>query len=101
MVDAAAADLLKVGNVKVVIDELRPLERRLRIKSIDVDAAHVVAARDAAGRVNLLLAAAAPAGGASAVARLPLPTTAASAARQRRRGELAAAATTGRPRLGR
>jgi len=80
VVDAAAAELLKVGNVKVAIDELRPLERRVRIKSIDVDAAHVVAARDAAGRVNLLLATEAPAGGARAVARLPLPTSAASAA---------------------
>jgi uncharacterized protein involved in outer membrane biogenesis len=80
VVDAAAAELLQVGNVKVEIDELRPLERRARIRSIDVDAPHVVAARDAAGRVNLLLAAEAPSGAASAVARLPLPTTAASAA---------------------
>jgi hypothetical protein len=80
VVDAAAAELLQVGNVKVQIDELRPLERRVRIKSVEVDAAHVVAVRNAAGRVNLLLAAEAPSGAASAVARLPLPTTAASAA---------------------
>ncbi len=78
--DAAAAELLQVGSIKVQVDELRPLERRVRIKSVDVDAAHVVAVRNAAGRVNLLLAAEAPSGAASAVARLPLPTSAASAA---------------------
>ena len=82
MVDAAAAELLQVGNVKVQVDELRPLERRVRIKSVDIDAAHVVAVRNAAGRVNLLLAAEAPSGAASAVARLPLPTSAASVARR-------------------
>ncbi len=80
VVDAAAAELLQVGSIKVQVDELRPLERRVRIKSADVDAAHVVAVRDAAGRVNLLLAAEAPSGAASAVARLPLTTSAASAA---------------------
>jgi uncharacterized protein involved in outer membrane biogenesis len=93
VVDAAAAELLKVGNVKIAIDELRPLERRVRIKSIDVDAAHVVAVRDAAGRVNLLLATEAPAGGASAVARLPLPTSAASAAAASAAANAAAAKT--------
>jgi len=79
VVDAASAELLRVGNVQVRVDELRPLERRARIKSIDVDAAHLVAVRNAAGRVNLLLAAEAPSGAASAVVRLPLPTASAAA----------------------
>ena len=57
VVDAAANDLLKVGSVKVQIDELRPLERLVRLKQVDIDAPHVVAVRNAAGRVNLLLAA--------------------------------------------
>ncbi|HSC64224.1 MAG TPA: DUF748 domain-containing protein, partial [Caldimonas sp.] len=79
VVDAAAGDLLKVGNVKVQIDELRPLERLVRVKHVDIDAPHVLAARNAAGRVNLLLVAEGTAGGAStAVARVPLPTSAAS-----------------------
>ena len=56
------SDLLKVGNVKVQIDELRPLERLVRLKQVDIDAPHVVAVRDAAGRVNLLLAAEATTG---------------------------------------
>ncbi len=94
VVDAAAGELLQVGNIKVQIDELRPLERRVRVKSIDVDAAHVVAARDAAGRVNLLLAAEAPSGATSAVARLPLPTTAASTAASAAEASAAAAAST-------
>jgi hypothetical protein len=41
----------------VQIDELRPLERLVRLKHVDIDAPHVVAARNAAGHVNLLLAA--------------------------------------------
>ena len=80
VVDAAANDLLKVGNVKVQIDELRPLERLVRLKQVDIDAPHVVAARNAAGRVNLLLAAEGTSGTATPVARVPLPTSAASAA---------------------
>jgi Domain of Unknown Function (DUF748) len=80
VVDAAAAELLQVGKLTVQIDELRPLERRARIRSVDVDAPHVVAARDAAGRVNLLLAAETRPRAASAAARPPLPTTATSAA---------------------
>src|SRR6476620_7655240 len=56
VVDAAASDLLKVGNIQVQIDELRPLERLVRLRQIDIDAPHVVATRNAAGHVNLLLA---------------------------------------------
>ena len=93
VVDAAAAELLQVGNVKVQVDELRPLERRVRIKSVDIDAAHVVAVRNAAGRVNLLLAAEAPSGAASAVARVPLPTSAASVAASAAAASAAAAAS--------
>jgi len=81
VVDAAASDLLEVGNVKVEIDELRPLERLLRLKRIEIDAPHVVAARNAAGRVNLLLTAAATSGTVTPVARVPLPTASSAALR--------------------
>jgi uncharacterized protein involved in outer membrane biogenesis len=80
VVDAAAHELLKVGNVQVKIDELRPLERLVRLQSVAIDAPHVLAARDASGHVNLLLAAESPRGAAVPVARVPLPTTSASAA---------------------
>jgi hypothetical protein len=81
IVDAAASDLLKVGNVQVQIDELRPLERLVRLKHVDIDAPHVVAARNAAGHVNLLLAAEATSGTATPVARVPLPSASGAAAR--------------------
>ncbi|HTJ05297.1 MAG TPA: DUF748 domain-containing protein [Caldimonas sp.] len=80
VVDAAAHELLKVGNVQVKIDELRPLERLVRLQRVAIDAPHVLAARDASGHVNLLLAAESPRGDAVPVARVPLPTTSASAA---------------------
>ena len=73
VVDAASHDLLKVGNVKVQIDELRPREQLVRLREVAIEAPHVRAARDAAGRVNLLLAAQATAGPAVPVARVPLP----------------------------
>ncbi len=78
--DAEARDLLDVGGIKVQIEDLRPLERIAKLARIDVDAPHVLAVRNAAGRVNLLLAAETPAGEAVPVVRVPLPTTAASAA---------------------
>ena len=64
IVDARSQALLEVGSAKVQIDELRPLERVARLKSIDIDAPHVVAARSAAGRINLLLGGDAAADGA-------------------------------------
>jgi hypothetical protein len=81
VVDAASQELLQAGSVKVTIDDLRPLEYVAHLSRIDIDAPHVLAVRNAAGRVNLLLAAADSAGQAVPVARVPLPTTAASAAR--------------------
>ena len=78
--DADAGDLLQVGSVKVRIDDLRPLERTAKLARIDIEAPHVLGVRNAAGKVNLLLAAETPSGGAVPVARVPLPTTAASAA---------------------
>jgi uncharacterized protein involved in outer membrane biogenesis len=80
VVDAASQQLLQVGNVQVEIAELRPLEQRVRVKSIAVEAPRIFAVRDAKGHVNLLLAAEAPSGAAAPVAKLPLPTTAASGA---------------------
>ena len=79
--DADARDLLQVGSVKLRIDDLRPLERTAKLARIDVDAPHLLGVRNAAGKVNLLLAAEMPSGGALPVARVPLPTTAASAAK--------------------
>jgi len=73
VVDGASQDLLKVGNVKVQIDELRPREQLVRLKHVAIEAPHVRAARDAAGRVNLLLAAQGTTGTATPVARVPLP----------------------------
>ncbi|MGZ5250077.1 MAG: DUF748 domain-containing protein [Caldimonas sp.] len=78
--DAASQELLHAGSIKVAIDNLRPLERIVKLARIDIDAPHVLAVRNAAGRVNLLLAAEQPSGATVAVARVPLPTTAASAA---------------------
>lgn len=80
VVDTASQQLLDVGSIKVAIDELRPLEQRMRIKSIDVDAPHLFAVRDAKGHVNLLLAGETPSGAVKPVAKLALPTTAASSA---------------------
>ena len=79
IVDAAAKELLEIGNVQVRIDELRPLERSARLQRIDIDAPHLVASRNAAGAVNLLLAAESPAGAAVPVARVPVPGAKASA----------------------
>jgi uncharacterized protein involved in outer membrane biogenesis len=80
--DAASHDLLEVGSVKVQIEDLRPLESIVKLARIDIDAPHVLAVRNAAGKVNLMLAAEEPTGATVAVARVPLPTTAASAASQ-------------------
>ena len=78
--DADAGELLQAGSVKVRIDDLRPLERTAKVARIDIDAPHVLGVRNAAGKVNLLLAAETSSGGAVPMARVPLPTTAASAA---------------------
>ena len=78
--DAGSRDLLEVGNIKVQIEDLRPLERIAKLARVDIDAPHVLAVRNAAGHVNLMLAAEEPSGAAVPVARVPLPTTAASAA---------------------
>ncbi|MCE9659002.1 MAG: DUF748 domain-containing protein [Burkholderiales bacterium] len=78
--DAQARELLQVGSIKVQIEDLRPLERIVKLARIDIEAPHLLAQRNAAGRVNLLLAAETGAGEAVTVARVPLPSTAASAA---------------------
>jgi len=95
VVDATAHDLLKVGNVKVQIDELRPLERMVRLRQVDIDAPHVAAARNAAGRVNLLLAAEGSSGTATPVAGVPLPTSAAQAPTGATSAGMAASRATG------
>jgi uncharacterized protein involved in outer membrane biogenesis len=78
--DAAAHDLLQVADLKVQIAELRPLEKLVRLSRIDIDAPHVVAARDARGHVNLLLAAPASSASASASASVSAAASAAAAA---------------------
>ena len=80
LADAGARDLLRVGSIKVRIDDLRPLERTVKLARVDIDAPHLLGVRDAAGKVNLLLAAETRSGDTVPVARVPLPTTAASAA---------------------
>ncbi len=89
--DATSHDLLDVGGIKVQIEDLRPLESIVRLSRIDVNAPHVLAARNAAGRVNLMLAAEEPSGATVPVARVPLPTTAASAAAKSARSASTAA----------
>ena len=80
LADAAAAPLLEAGRIHVVIDELRPLEGLVKLGRLEVEAPHLLALRNAAGKVNLLLEAEAHAVSAQPVARVPLPTSAASAA---------------------
>ena len=79
--DAAAGELLDAGNIRVEIEEARPLEGLVRLRSVAVDAPHLLAVRTAAGKVNLMLEAQSASGAAAAVATLPKPTSAASAAR--------------------
>ena len=81
LADAAAGELLDAGNIRVEIDELRPLEGLVRLRRIAVDALRLLAVRSAAGKINLLLEGQAASGAAEPVAPLPRPTSAASAAR--------------------
>ena len=81
IVDASSQRLLDAGSVQIQIDELRPFDSSVRLARVQVDAPHVLAARNAAGHVNLLLAAADEAGEPVPVARVPMPTTAASTAK--------------------
>jgi len=81
LADAAAGELLDAGNIRVEIDELRPLEGLVRLRRIAVDAPRLLAVRSAAGKINLLLEGQAASGAAEPVAPLPRPTSAASAAR--------------------
>ena len=62
VVDAAAAELLRSATSRSRSTSCARSSGGSRIKSIDVDAPHVVAVRDGAGRVNLLLATEAPSG---------------------------------------
>ncbi|MBV9890074.1 MAG: DUF748 domain-containing protein, partial [Rhizobacter sp.] len=95
VVDAAAHELLRVGNVQVKIDALRPLEQLVRLQSVAVEAPHVLAARAASGRVNLLLAGEGSHG--DAVARVALPTTSSSGAASEVRGAARSAASAPAP----
>ena len=77
VVDGAAGELLQVGRIALDIEALRPLERVVRLKRLEVDSPHLVAARNAAGRVNLLLVADASSGAdAASGPHLPLPSSA-------------------------
>ena len=63
VVDAASQELLQVGSLKVAIDELRPLEQIVQRCAASTSTRRTwSAARNAAGHVNLLLAAEAPSG---------------------------------------
>jgi uncharacterized protein involved in outer membrane biogenesis len=79
VVDARAQELLRVGSIDVAIESLRPLERRVSLRRIALDAPHLMATRDAAGKVNLMLAAEAPSSAGAKLVRVPLPTSSAAA----------------------
>ena len=94
VIDASSQELLEAGDIRIGIDDLRPLEYIAHLARIDVEAPHVLAQRRADGRVNLLLAAGDAQGQPVPVAQVPLPTTAASAA-QKSTGAAAASSPTG------
>lgn len=60
LVDQHAQPLLEVKNIQVAIDELRPLDRSVRVSRIDVEAPHLLVNRDAAGHIGPFLPASAP-----------------------------------------
>jgi uncharacterized protein involved in outer membrane biogenesis len=80
VVDDASQELLEAGGIKIAVADLRPLEYVAHLSRVEVDGPHVLAQRNANGRVNLMLAAKESDEGPKAVMRVPLPTTAASAA---------------------
>ncbi|MEO8081666.1 MAG: DUF748 domain-containing protein, partial [Caldimonas sp.] len=80
VVDARSNELMQAGSIKVAIDDLRPLERIVRLRQVDVDAPHVFVVRDGAGRLNLQVAVETPGQAPAVIAGLPLPMPAASAA---------------------
>jgi uncharacterized protein involved in outer membrane biogenesis len=53
LADAAGADLLAFDGLKLVFDEIRPLERRVRLASVALQAPRLQARRDATGQINL------------------------------------------------
>ncbi|MGC3986671.1 MAG: DUF748 domain-containing protein [Pseudorhodoferax sp.] len=59
--DAGGGELLQVERIALDVAELRPLQRVLRLASIEIDAPQLRVERDGAGRLNLLPAAAATA----------------------------------------
>lgn len=59
--DASGGELLQVERIALDVAELRPLQRVLRLASIEIDAPQLRVERDGAGRLNLLPAAAATA----------------------------------------
>ncbi|KQP35744.1 DUF748 domain-containing protein [Pseudorhodoferax sp. Leaf274] len=62
--DASGGELLQVERIALDVAELRPLQRVLRLASLEVDAPRLRVERDGAGRLNLLPATTATAGAA-------------------------------------
>ncbi|MGH6627962.1 MAG: DUF748 domain-containing protein, partial [Burkholderiaceae bacterium] len=60
LADARSRELLAFDSLRLALDELRPLERLVRLASVDLAAPRLSALRDKGGRLNLALASTAP-----------------------------------------
>ena len=56
LADGAGEPLLTLGQLSVGIDALRPLDKQVQIGTVALQSPHLLARRDAAGRLNLALA---------------------------------------------
>ena len=54
LADSKARDLLRFDSLELALADVRPLERVLHLSEVTLAAPHLVVARDAAGRLNLL-----------------------------------------------
>ncbi|GAA4330329.1 DUF748 domain-containing protein [Variovorax defluvii] len=68
LADSQARDLLRFDSLKVALADVRPLDRVVHLGEVALAAPHLVVARDAAGKLNLL-----PAGQDDAAAAKPVP----------------------------
>lgn len=76
--DARGAELIRLDGLKVVLADVRPLERQVHLSSVEVDAPTLAARRDAQGRINLLLTdGSTPAPETARTARTPTPAASA------------------------
>lgn len=79
LANAAGADLLGVDAIQAELADVRPLEQRVKLASLDISGPKLWASRNRAGELNLDLAHAKPAAGATkkeATHAVPTPATA-------------------------